>query len=136
METPKSTNILVVEDDANDCLMLVRQIEKAQIDDHVTVIGNGRKALDFLLKCSPSPLAVFLDLKLPGLDGIELLEKIRQDPRLKSVPVIVMTGSVNPHDERESARLGATAYLQKPISLTTFIKTVSHLFPKTNVPAK
>jgi CheY-like chemotaxis protein len=130
MEGPTSTRILVVEDDANDSFMLVRQIEKAQIDDHVTVIGNGREAFDLLLKSSPPPLAVFLDLRLPGLNGIEILEKMRENPRLKSVPVIVMTGSMNPHDESECARLGATAYLQKPISLTTFIKTVSHLFPE------
>jgi CheY-like chemotaxis protein len=134
MEGATSTRILVVEDDANDSFMLLRQIEKAQIDDHVTVIRDGREAFDFLLKSSPPPLAVFLDLKLPGLNGIEFLEKLRQDTRLKSVPVIAMTGSMNPHDESECARLGATAYLQKPISLTIFIKTVSHMFPKTAAP--
>jgi CheY-like chemotaxis protein len=130
MEGAPSTRILVVEDDANDSYMLLRQIEKAQIDDHVTVIGDGREAWDVLQTISPLPLAVFLDLKLPGLNGIEILEKMRKDPQLESVPVIVMTGSINPEDESECTRLGATAYLQKPISLTTFIKTVSHLFPK------
>jgi two-component system response regulator len=130
----KSTNILVVEDDVNDSFMLIRQIEKAQIDDHVSVIGNGREALDFLQKAERLPLAVFLDLKLPGLNGLEVLEKVRQEPKLKDLPVIVMTGSMNPQDEDECTRLGVTAYLQKPISLSTFIKTVSHLFPEANVP--
>jgi two-component system, response regulator len=129
----QTTNILVVEDDANDSFMLIRQIEKAQIDDHVTVIGDGKEAFEFLQKAEHLPLAVFLDLRLPGLNGLELLEKIRAEAALKGLPVIVMTGSINPQDENECMRLGVTAYLQKPISLTTFIKTVSHLFPEVNI---
>jgi two-component system response regulator len=130
MDSAKSTNILIVEDDADDSFMLVRQLEKAQIDDHVTVIEDGQKALTFLVAAEPLPLAMFLDLRLPGMNGLELLEKIRQDGKLQSLPVIIMTGSSDPRDVAECSRLGVTAFLEKPVSLTSFIKTVAHLFPK------
>jgi CheY-like chemotaxis protein len=110
MEPVKSTKILVVEDDADDSFMLVRQLEKAQIDDHVMVIENGQKALTFLQAAAELPLCIFLDLRLPGLSGIELLEKVKSDPRLQAIPVIVMTGSSNPHDVAECEHLGAASF--------------------------
>jgi CheY-like chemotaxis protein len=126
----KSTKILVVEDDANDSFMLTRQLEKAQIDDSVTVIEDGMKALEFLAQAQQLPLAVFLDLRLPGLSGIEVLEKIRQDSRLKQLSVIIMTGTGDPQDLEKCKSLGVTAFLEKPVGLSNFIKTVAHLFPK------
>jgi CheY-like chemotaxis protein len=126
----KSTKILVVEDDANDSFMLIRQLEKAQIDDSVTVVEDGLKALDFLAQAQQLPLAVFLDLRLPGLSGIEVLEKIRQDPRLKQLSVVIMTGTGDPHDLDRCRSLGVTAFLEKPVALSNFIKTVAHLFPR------
>ena len=129
-----STNVLVVEDDANDSFMLIRQLEKAQIDDNATVVESGEKALDFLASASRLPLAVFLDLRLPGSSGIEVLEKIRQDERLKDLPVVIMTGTTNPGDVGRCQSLGVTAFLEKPISLTSFIKTVAHLFPRASAP--
>ena len=126
----KSTKILVVEDDANDSFMLTRQLEKAQIDDSVTVVEDGLKALEFLARVQQLPLAVFLDLRLPGLSGIEVLEKIRRDSRLKELPVIIMTGTGDPHDIDKCKSLGVTAFLEKPVGLSDFIKTVAHLFPR------
>ena len=127
--------ILVVEDNADDSFLLTRQLARAHFEDCVTVIGNGQDAFDYL-QHSAAPLAVFLDLRLPGMSGVELLEKIRQDERLRKVPVIVMTGSVDPQDVDECTRLGVTAYLPKPVGLTTFIKTVAHLFPMAATPEK
>ena len=131
MESARSMNILVVEDDADDTSLLRRQIATAQIDEHVTTVKSGEDALNYLLKKNePPPLAIFLDLRLPGLSGIDLLKAVRQQPRLKEVPVIIMTGSTNPNDVKECERLGVTAFLPKPIRLSTFIKTVAYLFPK------
>lgn len=130
MEPETSTRILVVEDNVDDSFLLTRQLARAHIDDCVTVIGDGKDALDFLLNGTISPLAVFLDLRLPGLSGIQLLEAIRQEPRLKSTPVIIMTASIDPKDVEECTRLGVTAYLPKPVNITTFIKIVAHLFPQ------
>lgn len=122
--------IVVVEDNEDDSYLLTRQLARAQIDDHITVFGNGEAALDFLLNTSQLPLVIFLDLHLPGLGGVELLQRLRREPRLHTVPVIIMTGSLDPGDIKECERLGVTTYLPKPISLTVFIKAVAHLFPK------
>ena len=133
MSTNLQGTIVVVEDNDDDSYLLTRQLVRAQIDDQVTVFGNGEEAHDHLLQASHPPLVVFLDLRLPGLSGIEILERLRLVPRLKTLPVIVMTGSLDPEDVKECGRLGVTAYLPKPISLNVFIKTVAHLFPKKNI---
>lgn len=129
IEAGTPTTILVVEDNADDSFLLTRQLARAHFEDCVTVIGNGQDAFDYL-QHSATPLAVFLDLRLPGMNGLELLKRIRQDERLRDVAVIVMTGSVDPQDVGECNRLGVTAYLPKPVGLSTFIKTVAHLFPE------
>jgi CheY-like chemotaxis protein len=134
MQSGNLTKVLVVEDNLNDSYLLTHQLARAQIEDCVTVIGNGREALDFLLGASPPPLALFLDLNLPGLSGVDLLKRMKKEPRLHDIPVIVMTGSIHPKDIDECSKLGVTAYLPKPISLTTFIKTVAHLYPKVPTP--
>jgi len=130
METDSLTRLLVVEDNEDDTFLLTRQLARAQIDDCVTVIGNGSDALAFLKQTSPLPLAVFLDLSLPGMSGIDVLKEMKKEASLQNLPVIVMTGSIKPADMEECARLGVTAYLTKPIGLSTFIKTVTDLFPK------
>lgn len=122
--------ILVVEDDINDIHLLSHQLAKAHIDDHVVFIGDGKEAHDYLLRTPVLPIAIFLDLHLPGIGGVELLERMRQDPRTQAIPVIVMTGFNDPYDMKRCNQLGITAYLQKPIELTTFIKTIAHLFPE------
>jgi CheY-like chemotaxis protein len=129
----RRSQILVVEDNADDSFLLTRQLARAHFEDCVTVIGNGQDAIDFLAHTAVPPLAIFLDLRLPGLSGIEVLEKIRADAKVREVPVIIMTGSVDPKDVEECSRLGVTAYLPKPVGLSTFIKTVAHLFPKMSV---
>lgn len=129
MQSRNLTKLLVVEDNLNDSYLLTHQIARAEIYDCVTVIDNGKEALDFLLSASPPPLAVFLDLNLPGLGGIDLLKRIKKEPRLRDIPVIVMTGSVLPKDMDECAKLGVAAYLPKPISLSTFLMTVAQWYP-------
>jgi len=128
IESRDRTHILVVEDNADDSFLLTRQLARAHFEDCVTVISNGPDALEYLHR-SPVPLAVFLDLRLPGLSGVELLREMRQDERLSRVPVIIMTGSDDPADMEACSQLGVTAYLSKPIGLSSFIKTVAHLFP-------
>ena len=131
MATDSLTRLLVVEDNEDDTFLLTRQLARAQIDDCVTVIGNGADALAFLKQTTPLPLAVFLDLNLPGMSGIDLLKEMKKEPSLKDVPVVVMTGSLRSADMEECGRLGVTAYLTKPVGLSAFIKTVTDLFPKT-----
>jgi CheY-like chemotaxis protein len=125
-----SYRIIIIEDDEHDSFMLARQLKKAGIDDLITLFTNGQRALEYLLACNDIPLVIFLDLHIPGLSGIELLTTIRNQSRLKVIPVIIMTGSINPNDLDRSNVLGITAYLAKPISLTNYIRAISHLIPE------
>ncbi len=116
--------ILVVEDNVDDSFLLTRQLARIDLDEQVRVIGDGQDALEFLLQTSPLPYAVFLDLDLPRLSGIELLQEIRREPRLHNLPVIIMTSSIDPEDVEKCARLGVFAYLPKPIGVDLFKKII------------
>ena len=107
--------ILIVEDDPNDSYLLTVQLAEFELENEICVIPNGRRALDFLLQASPAPFALFLDLNLPGMGGVQLLQEIRKEPRLHGLPVIVMTGSLDPEDAEKCARLGVFAYSSKPV---------------------
>jgi two-component system response regulator len=115
--------ILIVEDNEDDSRLLIRQLAKLGLEKHVQLIADGREALDYLLQVSPPPYAVFLDLRLPGLSGIELLREIRGEPRFHALPVLVMTSSIDPADAEMCARLGVCAYSPKPLSLE-LIRTI------------
>ena len=133
-EEKEPSRILIIEDNPDDCFFLTRQLNRARLDDHVTVIPDGQEALDFLLQnsSSGSPLqfvCIFLDLRLPSLDGIPLLRKLRVIPALSDIPVIVMTSSNEERDLEECRRLSVKAYVTKPVKLTDFIKAVTHVFP-------
>jgi CheY-like chemotaxis protein len=129
------SRILIIEDNPDDSFFLTRQLNRARLDDHVTVISDGQEALDFLLKNSSESIpldfvAIFLDLRLPSLDGVPLLRKLRAIPQLRDIPVIVMTSSNEESDLEECRRLAVKAYVTKPVRLTDFIKAVTHVFPE------
>jgi len=128
-----SVRVVVIEDNADDRELLLRQLRKSGMASHVKFIDNGQEALDFLINPRDPALideliAVFLDLKLPSLDGLELLRRLRADERLKKLPVIVMTSSNDPKDVEECRRLKVTSYVPKPVSFTTFSKAVADVF--------
>jgi two-component system response regulator len=128
------SRILIIEDNPDDTFFLTRQLNRAKLDDHVTVIADGQEALDFLLKNSTDEnglefVAIFLDLRLPSLGGLPLLRQIRSIPRLRDIPVMVMTSSNEERDIEECQRLEVKAYVTKPVRLTEFIKAVTHVFP-------
>jgi CheY-like chemotaxis protein len=128
------SRILIIEDNPDDSFFLTRQLNRARLDDHVTVISDGQEALDFLLKNASEEtpvdfVAIFLDLRLPSLDGVPLLRKLRAIPQLRDIPVIVMTSSNEESDLEECRRLAVKAYVTKPVRLTDFIKAVTHVFP-------
>ena len=118
--------ILIVEDNLDDSFLLTRQLARVNLEDEVHVIGDGMDALEFLLMASPTPYAVFLDLRLPRMSGLELLAEIRREPRLYNLPVIVMTGSLDPGDVEKCSRLGVSAYLPKPIGVDLFKKIIGY----------
>ena len=129
-----ASRILIVEDNPDDSFLLTRQLNRARLDDHVTVITDGQEALDFMVQHSQKEddlrfVAIFLDLRLPSLDGVPLLRKLRAIPQLRDIPVIVMTSSNEESDLEECRKLAVKAYVTKPVSLTDFIKAVAHVFP-------
>ena len=129
----RNVRVLVIEDNADDRELLLRQLKKSGMENHVKFIDDGKQALDFLVR-QPTPglvdslIAIFLDLKLPSLGGLDLLRQLRAEERYRTLPVIVMTSSNNPSDIEECRRLKVTSYVPKPVSFTTFSKAVADVF--------
>ncbi|MGH9592722.1 MAG: response regulator [Bryobacteraceae bacterium] len=134
--------VLVVEDNDDDRELLLRQLRKTGMDGHVKFIFNGQEALDFLTRpravsLTEDLIAIFLDLKLPSLGGLELLRRLRQREEFQTLPVIVMTSSNDPKDLEECHRLQVTNYVSKPVTFTSFSKAVADVFhlPRLQPPA-
>lgn len=114
--------ILLVEDDRDDVFIFNRAVKEARIANPVVVVTNGQEAKDYLShsglyadqKIYPLPFVIFLDLKLPYLDGFEVLTWIRQQPSLQSVVVVVLTGSDESRDHQKAYTKGARSYIVKP----------------------
>ncbi|HSI85476.1 MAG: response regulator [Candidatus Methylacidiphilales bacterium] len=132
--TEDPIRVLVVEDNQDDRELLLRQLRKAQMDSYVKFISDGMEALDFLSnedqygKHGDSIIALFLDLKLPSMGGIELLRRIKKMPRYARLPVIVMTSSNDPYDLEECRRLNVHQYVEKPITFSSFSHAVANVF--------
>jgi len=117
--------VVVIEDDENDRDLLVRQLRKSEIDHHVKFLSDGKEALHFL-SCLPVPepfcnlIAIFLDLHLPGMNGVRLLGEIRKLPRVRDTPVIIMTSSLDPRDFEACQELKVAAFIPKPVTFELF----------------
>jgi CheY-like chemotaxis protein len=145
MSLPVATSavrVLVVEDNADDRELLLRQLRKTGMADYVKFISDGKEALNFLTVPEPLPVAqelvaIFLDLNLPSLKGLDLLRALRERERFQTTPVIVMTSSNDPRDLEECRRLRVTNYVSKPVTFTSFSKAVADVFhlPRSPAPA-
>lgn len=125
------TRILIVEDNSDDEALLMRQLQKARMDQHICVIGDGKRAVEFLTNVNfPSHdlVAMFLDLDLPSMNGLQLLEIIRAHDRIRHLHVIVMTSSNAPEILEKCRTLGVSSYLPKPITFTAFTKAIADSF--------
>jgi two-component system response regulator len=127
--------ILLVEDNPNDEELTLRALKKANVANQVAIARDGQEALDFLFGAGKyagrepptMPAVVLLDLKLPKLDGIDVLQRIRADPRTKLVPVVVLTSSSEDEDMIRSYQSGANSYVRKPIEFSAFANAVTQL---------
>ena len=123
--------ILLVEDNPDDVLFTVRAFEKNRISNEIVVAVDGEQALDMLLPGdaqSPlQPALILLDVKLPKVDGLEVLRRIRADQRTASLPVVVLTTSSEERDIVESYRLGANSFVRKPVVFGEFLDATNVL---------
>ncbi len=127
--------ILLVEDNADDEALTLRSLSKSKVGNEVVVVRDGVEALEYLLGTGDNdsenrgvlPEVILLDLKLPRIDGLEVLRRIRAHERTKFVPVVVLTSSDEEPDLVESYRLGANSYVRKPVDFTRFAEAIRHL---------
>ena len=124
--------VLLVEDNPDDILITRRAWKVGQIKNPLFEVRDGEEALDFLrkegeYKEAPKPCLILLDLKMPRMDGLELLEKIKEDESLKNIPVVVLTGSKRNKDIERAFQLGCNSYIVKPVTIQNFIKVVTEI---------
>ncbi len=126
--------ILLVEDNANDIELTLSALAEHHLADEVDVVRDGAEALDYLYKrgkyaerTSARPTVVLLDLKLPKVDGLEVLEHIKADSQLKTIPVVMLTSSREEQDLVRSYDLGVNAYVVKPVEFSEFVKALKEL---------
>jgi two-component system response regulator len=127
--------ILLVEDNPDDQALLLRAMKKNHLANEIVVANDGAEALDYLFgrgafegrDISVQPELVLLDLKLPKIGGHEVLQAMRNDPRTKYVPVVVLTSSVEDADMIRSYDLGANSFVQKPIDFEEFVEAAAKL---------
>lgn len=121
--------ILLVEDNPDDEALTLRALKKNNILNEVQVARDGAEALDFLFNQSPSrlPQVILLDLKLPKIDGLEVLRRVRADERTKLLPVVILTSSREEKDLINGYALGANSYIRKPVDFNQFVEAVRQL---------
>ncbi len=127
MADTQEIDILLVEDNPNDAELTLRALKKNELGGRIAIARDGAEALDYVFKSNQRPRVIFLDLKLPKIDGIEVLRRIRSDDRTKSIPVVVLTSSQEERDITETYKLGVNSYVVKPVEFDKFYKTVSDL---------
>jgi CheY-like chemotaxis protein len=131
----KEVEILLVEDNPNDAELAIRALKNNNLANKLLWVKDGAEALDFIFAKGDyshrnvvnGPKVILLDLRLPKVDGMEVLQQIKNDERTKSIPVVILTSSKEDRDIVESYKLGANSFISKPVEFETFAKTVSDL---------
>jgi two-component system response regulator len=135
MKQMNPVEILLVEDNPNDVELTLRALKKHNLTNNVQVVSDGAQALDYLFGTGPfagkehplPPKVVFLDLKLPKVDGREVLRRMKADPKTRMIPIVVLTSSKEESDIVESYKLGVNSYVVKPLDFDKFVEAVSEL---------
>ena len=131
----KEIEILLVEDNINDAELTIRALKKNNLANNLIHVKDGVEALDFIFgkgeyiprNLEHKPNLILLDLKLPKVDGLEVLRKIKSDPRTKLIPVVMLTSSKEQRDVIESYNLGVNSYIVKPVEFEKFFQAVTEL---------
>jgi CheY-like chemotaxis protein len=130
----KFRRILMVEDDPRDVELTLTALEDYKLANEVVVCRDGQEALDYLYsrgkfsdRVNENPAVMLLDLKLPKVDGLEVLQQVKSDERLRMIPVVMLTSSHEEKDMMQSYKLGVNAYVVKPVDFHEFVNAVKEL---------
>ena len=135
MKESEPVKILLVEDNPNDVELTLHALRASNLANDIKVVRDGAEALDFIM-CRGSfserdirdgPSVILLDLKLPKVDGIEVLRQAKADPRTKAIPIVILTSSTQDKDIVESYQLGVNSYIAKPVDFQQFTESVRQL---------
>jgi two-component system response regulator len=134
METT-AVEIILVEDNPNDAEMTIRALKKNHLANNLVHLSNGADALDFIFGVGTftgrdiniKPKLILLDIKMPRVDGIDVLRKVKSDEKTKEIPIVMLTSSQEDPDIQTCYRLGANSYIVKPVEFDNFIKAVADL---------
>lgn len=135
MSEAQVVEILLVEDSPQDLELALRALRKANLTNHIEIARDGVEAMEFIFcegpyvgrKIEDGPKVILLDLKLPKIDGLEVLQRIKSDPRTQHIPIVVLTSSKEQSDVVESYRLGVNSYIVKPVNFEQFAESVQQL---------
>jgi two-component system response regulator len=135
MNENNAVEILIVEDTPQDLELTLRALRKAKLSNRIQVARDGAEAIEFIFgegahagrNIDNGPKVILLDLKLPKIDGIEVLRRVKGDPRTKAIPVVVLTSSKEQKDVVESYQLGVNSYIVKPVDFERFASAVGDL---------
>jgi two-component system response regulator len=127
--------ILFVEDNPDDLALVLRVLRRHHLADRVEVVHDGAEALDFLFytgayahhRLEDRPRMILLDLKLSKVKGLEILQRLKSDPRTRAIPVVIFSSSAQDHDVTESYELGANSYVLKPLDMSELTEAVSQI---------
>jgi len=127
-------DILIVEDNPDDEALVLRTLNKINVKNGIRVVRDGAEALEYLFRTgqyadrqSPRPIVVLLDIKLPKVDGLEVLRRVRADKRTKTLPVVILTSSDEQEDKVRGYDLGCNSYVRKPVKFDEFAEAVKSL---------
>jgi len=135
MNETNAIELLLVEDNPQDLELALRALRKANLANRIQIARDGAEALDFIFCEGPHanrriadvPKVILLDLKLPKIDGLDVLKRIKADPRTKTIPVVVLTSSKEQSDVVASYQLGVNSYIVKPVNFEQFTQSVREL---------
>ncbi len=135
MTNISEVEILLVEDNPNDAELALRALKKHNLTNRIHLVKDGAEALEFIFgngvyagrNVGNKPKVIFLDLKLPKVDGLEVLRKVKSDERTKTIPIVVLTSSHEERDLVESYKFGVNSYIVKPVDFDKFIQAVAQL---------
>jgi two-component system response regulator len=129
MEENSIVEILLVEDNPDDAGLTIRALKKHNLANHLLHLSDGEEAIKFLFseQLTGIPKLILLDLKMPKVDGIEVLRRIKSDEKRRVIPIVVLTSSKEERDIVESYKLGVNAYIVKPVDFDKFVKAISEI---------